>query len=84
MREKDGGQLQDLSFAEAVFVALDAIDTLSDQADTEKRRTKFSFDDVYRFATDPSCRMSIELRQALQTDPRLRADFQHLLDRKMK
>lgn len=84
MKEKDGGRFQDLSFAEAVFVALDAIDTLSSDAGTEERQPKIGFDEVYRFATQPSCIMSAELRRALQTDPRLRADFRYLLDRKMK
>lgn len=84
MREQNDGHTEDLSFAEAVFVALDAIDAMSDHAEPEDRRVKICFEDIYRFATDPSCPMSDDLREALRAEPRLNADLRHLLDRKMK
>ncbi len=84
MRQNDDGHMEDLFFAEAVFVALDTADTISGHAGPEGRQTKICFDEIYRFATDPSYPMSLELQEALRTEPRLSADLRHLLDRKMK
>ena len=84
MKDFKDGPSDDLSFAEAVFVALDSVETLSHRSESWDEPARVSFEDLYRFATEPSCSMSPKLQRALQGDPRLRADLQHLLDRKLK
>lgn len=81
MRESQACPPPGQSFAEAVFVALDGINALGSRPNDEAQRQSIGFKDIYRYATDPDQMMSPGLRQALQTNGRLRADLRHLLER---
>lgn len=66
------------SFAEAVFVARDTLDKLSEKA-VERRGSAVCFHDIYRFATDPQVTASAALTFELATNKRVRADLSRLL-----
>ena len=66
--------------AEAIFVALEAMETVCPKAERGPRLPGVGFDDLYRFATDPAMAMSRELRLALANDPRMRADLRRLVE----
>lgn len=81
MRESQAGPPLSQPFAEAVFVALDGVDSLTSIPGDAPQRAPVGFRDIYRYATDPDQGMSPDLRQALQSNARLRADLRHLLER---
>ena len=81
MRESQARPPLSQPFAEAVFVALEGINALNSRPSDEAQPQTIGFKDIYRFATDPDQRMNPDLRQALQTNGRLRADLHHLLER---
>ena len=68
------------SLGEAIFIAGDALDTLSRQAE-ELVSATVSFHDIYRYATDPDAIASPALAWALATNDRVRDDLHRLLRR---
>ena len=68
------------TLAEAVFVARDALDSLSDR-DAARAPAKICFHDIYRYASDPTAQPSAALTHALATDARTREDLRCLLAR---
>jgi hypothetical protein len=81
MMESQAGPAQGQPFAEAVFVALDGINELTSRVGDAPGRATIGFQDIYSYATDPDRPMSPGLRQALQSDERLRAGLRRLLQR---
>ena len=67
--------------AEAVFVALETLDGIAPETRGDTPMPRVSFDDLYRFASDPHMTMSAELRTGLANDPRLGADLRRLIRR---
>jgi len=70
-------------FAEAVFIARDTLETLSQKTEEtlETAGLAVSFDDIYQFATDPDATAGSALALALATNDRVRADLHRLLCR---
>jgi len=67
--------------AEAVFVALETLDGIAPETRGDTPMPRVSFDELYRFASDPHMTMSEELRTGLANDPRLGADLRRLIRR---
>lgn len=67
------------SFAEAVFMAHDALETLAPRPSMPA--TAVTFHDIYRYAVDPSVRPRAALLLALATDGRARDDLRRVLSR---
>ena len=67
--------------AAEIFDALSTLDTLCDRhAETAEGTRKVGFSDLYAFATGDRM-MDADLRRALENDPRLGEDLNHLLDK---
>lgn len=85
------------AFAEAVFLALESLDSIApldfgkaaasenddtaDSAPAGTEGTRIGFDDLYRFANDPAMPMDAGLAQALAASSRMRADLRLLIQR---
>lgn len=70
--------------AEAVFVALDSLDRMAAAQGPKDALPRAGFDDIYRFANDPTMTMDDALARSLSADARLRADLRHLVERAAK
>jgi len=65
-------------FAKAALDALSTTDTIL--AGSGRTPAKASPSEMYAYAVDPNFQASPQLRNAINTDPRTRADFHHLLN----